>query len=270
MSNETLFSVARDGATLGNFTLGQLRTSFRSGQFTAKDHYWTSGMTGWEPLANLADKFKEMDVQERERAAEAALRRAQEAAQRQAEARSSAPAPQPAASQAAAQVAVVRGAPPAGQGGIDAPVALGAGLIFAGAFCPIVSVRLLEGLSLNAIGNGSGELTAAAALTGYTFVQAVRGYRKGVHAAFLAGVALLAIPLLKVLYKLWEVGDRLSRLSSRGGRSESADSGFSYDPFSGPHLGILELIPLPFTLQIGFALILAGTLVLHRLRPSAT
>lgn len=266
MSNDSLYSVARDGATLGSFTLDQLRAGFRSGQFTAKDYYWASGMADWEPLANLAEKFKQMDIQERERAAEAALRRAQEAAQRQAAAAKPAATPAAAPSRPVSLPAAAQSDIGAGQGGIDAPVALGAGLVFAGAFCPIVSARLLEGLSLNAIGNGSGELTVAAAFAGYTFVQAVRGHRKGVQAAFLAGVALLAIPLAKVLYKLWQVGDRLSGLRELGGRSESAGSGFSYDPFSGPHLGILELIPLPFTLQIGFALILAGTLILHRLR----
>jgi len=251
MSNETSYSVARDGVTLGSFSLDQLRSGYRSGQFTAKDYYWASGMAGWDPLSSLVPKFSELDAQERERAAEAALRRAQEAAQRQAAAT-----PKPAAP------AAIRTDTGAGQGGVDIPAALGAGLVLAGAFCPIVSVRLLEGLSLNAIGNGSGELSVAAAVAGYTFVQAVRGHRKGVQAAFLAGVALLAIPLGKVAYKLWEINDRLSGL--RGARP-----GSTYDPFSGPHLGILELIPLPFTLQIGFALILAGTLVLHRLRPSA-
>jgi hypothetical protein len=45
--------VARDGATLGEFTLDQIRAGLETGQFRSSDLGWQSGMPDWRPLSEF-------------------------------------------------------------------------------------------------------------------------------------------------------------------------------------------------------------------------
>lgn len=266
--DDPVHHISRDGQTLGTFTLEQLRLALLDGRVLPTDYHWAKGMAGWAPVADLTPAIERLtkELRAKAEAAAAAQLAAIQAQQQPKPEPKPQPRPVPApAPRAPAQPVARPQAPAAGPGQpVDVPVALGSGLIAVGAFCPQISLRLLEGISLNAVGNGTGELAVAAGLAGYTFLHALEGRRQRVAWAAWAGVAILALPVLKAAYRLIEAASHLSEL--RGG---SRGSSFSYDPFSGPHLGIIELIPLPLTFQVGFGLVLLGTLILFRARQEA-
>ena len=52
---DVMISVARAGAVMGTYPIDDFKSRIASGQFIATDHYWKSGMTAWETVANFQD-----------------------------------------------------------------------------------------------------------------------------------------------------------------------------------------------------------------------
>lgn len=264
--NDTPLQIARSGKTLGTYTLVAVRDALISGKILPTDHYWRSGMAEWKPVSDLTGEITRLDAELRQKA-EAAAKAQLAAAQAAAAAAKPAPVPAPApAPQVGSRPASLPAQPgaPVGTQSVDVPVALGAGLIFIGAFCPQVSLQILEGVSLNAFGNGTGELAVAAMFAGFTAFHALFGQRVHLDRAVWAGVAILLIPFIKIIYTLIDMGVSLSRLT--GGRGSS---GFTYNPFKGAHLGFIEIVPIPLNFQVGFGLVLLGTVILLRCKSTS-
>lgn len=255
MPTETLYSIARDGKTIGQYTLAQIREGLKAGTFKITDHYWTDGMGSWVVLSVLAKKISDEDAS----ALEARLQQArrQEAEQK--------------AEQARKQAERTASAPKTADmpaGAANLPVAVGSGLVFVGGFMPMLSAPVFSGASMSLIGNGTGETAVCAFFAARTAVAALYGLPMRVAYAFWAGVALLTVPLLKFAYLVIKIGTTLSKartgISRVSESSGASDWSFSYNPFDGIHLSLVELLPIPLELGVGFACVLLGTLTLYR------
>jgi len=281
MSSDPIYTLARSGKTFGQFSLTQVREGLKSGQILPQDHFWMAGMAEWSTVEQLAAKIRELDRAEAERIANQRKQAEELAAKREAELRAEAqrrsavqakPETQkPSALPVASSNAATKVTQPVGAASgtdIDVPVVVGSGLVFIGCFLPMVAAPILSGANLSLIGNGTGETAVCAFLSAKTAIQAIHGARVKVAAAFWSGVALLAIPVLKLIYLLIDLGITAMRMRDAmgGSRRSSDDSGFSFDynPFDGAHLSIVELLPIPLTLGVGFACVLLGTLMLYK------
>ena len=62
MSNDAIYSIARDGKTIGQFTLPQIKEGLKAGQLKVSDFYWVDGMRDWAALSILAKKFSDAEA----------------------------------------------------------------------------------------------------------------------------------------------------------------------------------------------------------------